>query len=90
MHSMQIERVEKEGERGKGKRRETHRERRRSWIFEELLCRKGKYLNCIERESRVIHFTNKSEMFTRSANLLLHRSITKYLRGMRVGGFIDR
>lgn len=93
MHSMQIER--EEGRAGRRKReregeRDTQRERRRSWIFEELLCSKGKYLNCMGKESRVIHFTNKNEMFTERANLFLQRSITKCLRGMRVGGFIDR
>lgn len=89
---MQIER--EEGREGRKKReregeRDTQRERRCSWIFEEFLCSKVKYLNCMGKESRVIHFTNKNGMFTESANLLLHRSITKYLRGMRVGGFTD-
>lgn len=41
------------------------------------------------RGSRVIYIMGKSEMFTKSVDGLLDRSITEHLGGIRVGGVTD-
>lgn len=49
---------------------------------------RGKYLTWKGRESRVINFMRKNEMFTKNVDLFFDRSLRRHVRGIRVGGFI--
>jgi len=49
---------------------------------------RGNYLAWKGRESTVINFTSKNEMFTKNVDLFSDRSLRVHVRRIRVGGFI--